>query len=65
MSGNRSLEIALRNMRNEAFIQAARAAANAADEWWLNLKARDRGEKLPELGSISDYMITAIQKLCK
>ena len=53
----------VRIARDDALRDAANAASAAADEWWENLKARDRGEKLPELGPLPDYMISAIRKL--
>lgn len=53
----------VRNARHDAIRDAANAAAEAADEWWKLLQARDKGENVPDAGALPDYMIAAIRRL--
>lgn len=53
----------VRAARDDAIRDAAKAAEDAADEWWKLLQARDKGEKVPDTGPLPDYMVAAIRRL--
>ena len=54
-----------KQIRESTIADAAKAASEAADEWWKLLQARDRGENVPDTEPLPDYMIAAILRLSK